>query len=140
MPLRKERDPSNARSRFGTLLLLDRVHRRRPDDARLRREPRLHRDAEHRPPCRTAYRNTKHHPRPPIALGTAEACGRTEPHRFYRERLDDEKSAESLADEIATEFAKDDADVKKIMANHPKTADQIPHLKTWLETKLGKKG
>ena len=68
------------------------------------------------------------------------AAGRTEPYRFYRERLDDEKSAERFAVEITTEFAKDDADVKKIVANHPKTADQIPHLKTWLEAKLGKKG
>jgi hypothetical protein len=67
------------------------------------------------------------------------AAGRTEPYCFYHERLDDEKSAERFAVEITTEFAKDDADVKKIVADHPKTADRIPHLKTWLDAKSGKK-
>lgn len=67
------------------------------------------------------------------------AAGRTEPYRFYRKQLDDEKAAERTADEIAKEFAKDAPDVKKIVADHPKAADQIPHLKTWLDAKLAEK-
>ena len=70
------------------------------------------------------------------ALALCAKAGLSEPYRFYRERLDEEQTAERFADEIAKEFAKDDPDVKKIVADHPKAADQIPHLKKWLDAKL----
>jgi hypothetical protein len=79
-------------------------------------------------------------PTRPQVLARCAKAGLSEPYRFYREQLDDEKTAERYATEVATEFAKNDAEVKKIVADHPQAADQIPHLKKWLDAKLaGKK-
>ena len=82
----------------------------------------------------------------------------TEPYHFYMPLLDDNRSkvlvvdrngtrrfhvfhpnvAEVTAQEIVQEFAPDDAEVKKIVAKYPKTPDQIPHLKQWLQSRIEK--
>ena len=46
--------------------------------------------------------------------------------------------AEECAREIVGKFAYDDAEVKKIVEKFPKTADQIPHLKKWLRSRIEK--
>jgi hypothetical protein len=87
-------------------------------------------------------------------------AGLTEPYRFYRPLLDndndhipyfDEKGkktgvayfnpteAAETAQQIVDEFAANDPAVKKIKSDHLKTADQIPHLKKWLDARFGKK-
>jgi len=46
--------------------------------------------------------------------------------------------AEHFAHEIVEKFAPDDAEVKRIVKQFPKTADQIPHLKKWLRSRIEK--
>jgi hypothetical protein len=82
-------------------------------------------------------------------------AGMTEPYRYYLKQLDDNEVAysssssgdtevrrvtfaEAAAEEIVEDFARDDPDVKKIAKKFPKTADQIPHLKKWLQTRIAK--
>jgi hypothetical protein len=45
----------------------------------------------------------------------------------------DRPVAETFADEVTNRFAPGDPDIRKIMKQHPKTADRIPALRTWLE-------
>ena len=46
--------------------------------------------------------------------------------------------AEVHAKELVEDIASDDAAVKEIAKKHPKAADQIPHLKKWLQSRLPK--
>jgi len=95
----------------------------------------------------------------PRLLRYFAAAGMSEPYRFYVPLLDINKSelrqfdedgkpsgasyfyptvAEESAREIVRKFAPDDAEVKKIVKQFPKTADQIPHLKKWLRSRIEK--
>jgi hypothetical protein len=87
-------------------------------------------------------------------------AGMKEPYQFYLPLLDnndeelphldengkrvgassfDPSVAVETAEEIAKHFAGDDPAVQEIVKNNPKTADQIPHLKKWLQAKVSAK-
>jgi hypothetical protein len=84
-------------------------------------------------------------------------AGMKEPYEFYLPLLDnndkelpyldakgmrsgasffDPSVAVETAEEIAKHFASDDRAVQEIVKYNPKTADQIPHLKKWLQKNL----
>jgi HEAT repeat protein len=126
-------------------LLADDTPESRMELVRLTRNPRLHLGSDLN--------------RPDL-LARCAAAGLKGPYAYYLKLLQidgneypprgqDEKGwkgtsyprpvAEVFAAEIVRQFAPNDPEVKKIAAAHPKAADQIPHLKKWLDGKLAVK-
>jgi hypothetical protein len=71
-------------------------------------------------------------------LARCAKAGMKEPYRFYAKMLDAEDDQDWVRD-IVVGFARDDPAIKDIVEKYPERKDQIPHLNTWLRSKLDRK-
>lgn len=97
---------------------------------------------------------------PPELLSRCTTIGMKEPYQYYValldnngehvNRVDDQGNlqatyyyspnvAQAFAQEIVEKFAPHDPVIKEIVAKHPKTADQVLHLKHWLKSRIAAK-